>query len=126
MIAPLTAVSSLVAAATVVVTHPRTIVVRPAPPPPRAVVVVPARPPPPPPPPPPMSRREAVERGYGWCGRSGYACVLVEVHPRAAVWDVHFRASRPGATGPLRVTFDRQTRALVEAVEPGPRAPPAR
>ncbi|ABC80335.1 hypothetical protein [Anaeromyxobacter dehalogenans] len=123
MIAPLAALSSLAVAATVVVTHPRTVVVAPRP---RAVVVVPARPPPPPPAPPPMSRREAVERGYGWCGGSGYACVLVEAHPRGTVWDVHFRASRPGVTGPLRVTFDRQTRALVEAVEPGPRAPPAR
>jgi hypothetical protein len=120
MIAPLAALSSLAVAATVVVTHPRTVIVAPRP---RAVVVVPARPPPPPPPPPPMSRREAVERGYGWCGRSGYACVLVEAHPRGPVWDVHFRASRPGAAGPLRVTFDRQTRALVEAVEPGPRSP---
>lgn len=124
MIDPLSVLSSLVVAGTVVVTHPRTVIVAPAPRP-RAVVVVPARPPPPPPPPPPMSRREAVERGYGWCGRSGYACVLVEVHPRATVWDVHFRASRPGAAGPLRVTFDRQTRAVVEAVEPLPRPPPA-
>ncbi|ACL63945.1 conserved hypothetical protein [Anaeromyxobacter dehalogenans 2CP-1] len=124
MLAPLAALSSLAVAATVVVTHPRTVIV--APPRPRAVVVVPARPPPPPPPPPPMARREAVERGYGWCGASGYACVLVEAHPRGPVWDVHFRARRPGAAGPLRVTLDRQTRALVEVVEPGPKPPPAR